>query len=64
MGETLPKLNFNILPADVEVGLAEQRILFIGQMTSEGTATAEKLVQNIANDNSWDTLFGKKISSC
>lgn len=60
MGETLPKLNFNILPADVEVGLASQRILFIGQMTAEGTATAEKLVQNIANDNSWDTLFGKK----
>ena len=40
MGETLPKLNFNILPADVEVGLASQRILFIGQMTAEGTATA------------------------
>lgn len=60
MGETLPRLNFNILPADVEVGVAEQRMLFIGQMASTGTATAGKLVQDIANDNSWDTLFGAK----
>lgn len=59
MGETLPKLNFNILPADVEVGVAEQRMLFIGQKTADGTAETGKLVQNIGNDNSWDTLFGK-----
>lgn len=31
MGNTLPRLNFNILPADVEVGVAEQKMLFIGQ---------------------------------
>lgn len=59
MGETLPRLNFNILPADVEVGVAEQRMLFIGQKTENGTAEASKLIQNIGNDNSWDTLFGK-----
>lgn len=60
MGNTLPRLNFNILPADVEVGVAEQKLLFIGQMTSDGTATAKTLVKDIANDNSWETLFGQK----
>lgn len=60
MGETLPRLNFNILPADVEVGVAEQRMLFIGQKSDEGTAEEKKLIQNIGNDNSWDTLFGAK----
>lgn len=60
MGNTLPRVNFNILPADVEVGLAEQKLLFIGQMTSSGTATAGELVTDIPNDNSWDTLFGAK----
>lgn len=60
MGNTLPRVNFNILPADVEVGVAEQKLLFIGQMTSGGTATAGKLVTDIPNDNSWDTLFGAR----
>lgn len=60
MGNTLPRVNFNILPADVEVGLAEQKLLFIGQMTSGGTATAGALVKDIPNDNSWDTLFGER----
>lgn len=58
MGNTLPRVNFNILPADVEVGVAEQKLLFIGQMTSSGTATAGTLIKDIPNDNSWDTLFG------
>ncbi len=60
MGNTLPRVNFSILPADVEVGVTEQRLLFIGQKTSGGTATAGQLVQDIQNDNSWDTLFGAK----
>lgn len=60
MGNTLPRVNFNILPADVEVGVAEQKLLFIGQKLSGGTATAGQLIQDIPNDNSWDTLFGKR----
>lgn len=60
MGETSPKLNFSILPADSEVGVSAQKLLFIGQKTSGGTATAGTLIQDIPNDNSWDTLFGAK----
>ena len=60
MGETSPKLSFNILPADSEVGLSAQKLLFIGQKLAGGTATANTLIQDIPNDNSWDTLFGAK----
>ena len=60
MGNTLPRLNFNLLPADTEASVAEQKILIIGQKLSTGTATAGTLIKDIQNDNSWDTLFGKK----
>jgi len=60
MGNTLPKTNFNLLSADTSVENADQKMLFVGQMTSEGTATAGELIQDIANDNSWDSLFGKR----
>jgi phage tail sheath gpL-like len=55
-----PKVTLNILPAALEISVAPQRILFIGQKTSAGTATSGALVENIQNDNSWDTLFGEK----
>lgn len=54
-----PKVTFNILPATLEISVAPQKILLIGQMTSSGTATSGALVENILNDNSEDTLFGK-----
>lgn len=60
MGNTLPRLNFNLQNADVEVGVSEQRMLLIGQMIEDGTATEKTLIQDIPNDNSWETLFGKK----
>ena len=60
MGETSPKLNFSILPADSEVEVSAQKLLFIGQKTSGGTATAGTLIQDIPNDHSSDTLFGAK----
>lgn len=60
MGNTLPRVNFNLTPADTEVGVSEQRILIIGQKLSTGSATAGTLVKNILNDNSWEGLFGSK----
>lgn len=60
MGNTLPRVNFNLQPADTEVGVSEQKMLIIGQMLSTGTAKPNTLVKNILNDNSWETLFGEK----
>lgn len=60
MGNTLPRVNFNLVKADTEVGVSAQRMLLIGQMTSSGTATANTLIKDIGNDNSWETLFGEK----
>ena len=60
MGNTLPRLNFNLVKADTEVGVSEQRMLIIGQKLDAGTATAGKLIKDIGNDNSWDDLFGAK----
>jgi phage tail sheath gpL-like len=55
-----PKVSLNILPALQEVSIDEQKVLFIGQKTSAGTATSGALVQNILNDGSENTLFGEK----
>ena len=60
MGNTLPRANFNLTPADTEVGVSEQKMLIIGQMLETGTATPKTLVKNILNDNSWEKLFGEK----
>ena len=53
-----PEVTLNIVPAQTEVGLAEIKMLFVGQMTSSGSATSGELVQNILNDNSENTYFG------
>lgn len=53
-----PKVTLDILPAIQQVSIADQKILFIGQKTSAGTATSGALVQNILNDGSEDALFG------
>ena len=54
----LPDVTSSLLPAAVKAALNPQKILFVGQKTSAGTAVAGALNQNILNDNSWDTLFG------
>ena len=55
----LPNVTSTLLPASVKADLNPQKVLFIGQMTSAGTAVATLLQENILNDNSWDTLFGE-----
>lgn len=55
----VPKTTYNILPDQVAVGLAPQRVLIVGQKTAAGTATSGQLVENILNDNSENTLFGE-----
>src|SRR5574343_576383 len=54
-----PRITLDIIPAALSISNAPQKILFIGQMTSAGTATSGSLVENILNDNSQNTLFGE-----
>lgn len=53
-----PKVKIDIIPAFVTPQSEEQKVLFIGQKTATGTATAGTLVQSIGNANEQDTLFG------
>lgn len=53
-----PKVNIDIIPAYQKVEVEEQKVLFVGQMTS-GTAISGQLYTSIKNDNEQDTLFGK-----
>ena len=53
-----PSTTVNITSAVTQVANQAQKLLFVGQMTSAGTATDGALVSGIQNDNSWDTLFG------
>jgi phage tail sheath gpL-like len=53
-----PKINIQIIPAVQEVQNEEQRILFLGQMTT-GSATPGSLVQSIGNNNEQNALFGQ-----
>lgn len=55
-----PDVSLSIIPAQTEVSNTPQRVLFIGQKLASGTAVAKELVENIQNDNSWDTLFGTR----
>ncbi len=54
----LPEVTSSLLSAAVKAAITPQKILFVGQMTSAGTAVDGALNENILNDNSWDTLFG------
>jgi len=54
-----PDVTFNIVPAQRDVSNTEPKVLIIGQKVSAGTATTGAVVENIGNDNEWDTLFGK-----
>lgn len=55
-----PNVSISLVPAQTEVSNVDQKVLFVGQKTSSGTANPGQLVQNILNDNSWDTLFGER----
>lgn len=52
-----PEVTASLRAAGVTVGLTPERLLFVGQKNG-GTATSGALVENILDDNSWDTLFG------
>lgn len=54
-----PGVNIAIVSAVTEVAAQEQKVLFVGQKTSAGTASNGELISNIQNDNSWDALFGE-----
>lgn len=54
-----PRTNVSIIPASTEAQNTEQKILFVGQMESSGTATAGELVENVANGGVEDVLFGR-----
>lgn len=53
-----PATTVNIVSAVTTVANEAQKVLFVGQKTAAGTATAGALISSIQNDNSWDTLFG------
>ncbi len=53
-----PKVTFNLIPGQETISAAEQKVLFVGQQTSAGSAVSGSLTQNILNDSSEDGLFG------
>ena len=53
-----PDVTASLIPAGVTAGLTEERMLVVGQMVA-GTAVSGELQENILDDKSWDTLFGK-----
>ena len=53
-----PAVTISIVPASQTQQNVSQKILFVGQKTSAGTATSGVLYQNIPNDNTKDLLFG------
>lgn len=53
-----PDVTVNILAANTLVANTDQKVLFIGQQTAAGSAVSGALETNIANDNSWDGLYG------
>lgn len=53
-----PEVNIAIIPQFITALSEEQKILYVGQKTAAGTATAGTLVEKIGNANEQDTLFG------
>ncbi len=53
-----PRTTVSIVNASQAVANTIQKVLFIGQKIAAGTAIAGALTENIASDNSEDTLFG------
>ncbi len=56
---TKPDITVNIIPAFQKEQNEAQKILFIGQKITSGTAVAGDLITSIGNANEQDTLFGK-----
>jgi phage tail sheath gpL-like len=56
---SLPEITLNILSATTSVENQAQKVLFVGQKTSAGSATPGALYANILNDQSWNGLFGE-----
>jgi len=54
-----PKVTVNIVNASSTVENTEQRILFVGQKTAAGSATAGALDEAIANGGAEDALYGR-----
>lgn len=54
-----PEVTANIQSANTSVAPAAQKVLFVGQQTSAGSAVSGELQSNIQNDGSEDGLFGK-----
>lgn len=59
-----PKVNISIIPAFIQPTAEDQKVLFVGQMTASGSATAGQLYQSISNSpvngaTAWDSLFGE-----
>jgi len=53
-----PDITLNIIPATSTISNEPQKVLFIGQKVSGGTATAGALTANIGNSGEEDGLFG------
>mgnify|MGYP000253330102 CR=1 FL=1 len=53
-----PDVTASLRAAGVTVGLAPERLLFVGQQNG-GTAVSGALQENILDDNSWDALYGE-----
>lgn len=56
---SLPKVTLNIIPSAALVGIAEQKVLFVGQKTAAGSATSGDLEQSILGVADIDARFGK-----
>lgn len=54
-----PNVTVSIVNASTTVENDDQRILFVAQKTSAGSATSGALVENIGNDDEEDALFGQ-----
>ena len=53
-----PKVRIDIIPAYQKAEVQEQKVLFVGQMTT-GTAISGQLYTSIESNNQQDILFGK-----
>jgi len=54
-----PKVTASLRADGVTVGLEPERLLFVGQQRSSGSAVSGALTENILNDNSWDGFYGE-----
>lgn len=58
LGVSQPEVTFNIIPGQEEIANVPQKVLFVGQQTSAGSAASGVLQENIGNGSEEDGLFG------